>query len=281
MFSVSSSDAASCAAGCVATSGCTGFEVGSDSGPTYGDAPYCALWLNGACTVPDENFAGAFSIATGAYIEVDTYTLTLPLDAFTEYEHMGCLWAQFRQGEDWDFADKTSADAESCAKTCLDRADASLGGCTGFEVGTAATSASSVYGDLSSGYCALWFNSSCTPDEFLSQATSSASTYILLGADPDDGCGSSLMFYAFMLLLSMLLCIGACCCCRAAMVRRRLMMQQRLALVAAARAAPGAEPSAAAVVVTSHSTTVGAPRAVVYAVRIEDSANDQQEPVKQ
>lgn len=264
-FSTESSDSTACAAGCVATEGCTGFEVGSDSGSSYGSGPYCALWLNGACSVPDESFYGLFSAMTGAYIEVDTYTLADPIDAFQAFEHRSCAWANFEEDKDWGFVSKDSADEEACAKLCLESTD----GCTGFEVGAVDTITE--YGDLTQGYCALWYNNSCTPSQMLSQHTE-ASTYLLITAD--DCGGSSHVYYFMFMIAGLMICLMACCCCRRAAMRRRMALRRARAAVAT-RAAPGTAPVAS---VSVEGQSSSSSRAVVYAVQISDV---QQEPAKE
>ena len=242
MYDTESSDPVACAAACLVHEGCTGFEVGSDSGSSYGHSEYCAFWLNDACSTPDHYYNDAFSFSTGELIEVDTYTLAEPLDAFVEYENNACAWSYYVEGEDWEFASKDSDDAAACAKLCLESED----GCTGFEVGS---STSTSFGDLTKGYCAFWFNNTCQPNDML-HYTVEASTYILIGSS---GCGygSSHIFYAMVIAFAVMMCLAVCCCCRRAMMRRRLARQR-----AAARAV-------AAVAGTNS-------RAVVYAVRVED-----------
>ena len=214
MYSASN-DATDCAAACVAKDGCTGFEVGADSGSEFGSGPYCAFWLNDACSVPDAAFWGGFS----GYVQVDTYTLVAPIDAFNDYEHRACLWSDFEEGSDWEFVSKTSEDPAECAQLCLDSADK---GCTGFEVGS---SSSMQFGDISQGYCALWYNHSCSVDDMLTQYTT-ASTYLLIDGSDDCGWGSYSSYYFIMMGTALMLCVLSCCCCRRAMIRRRIAMQR-------------------------------------------------------
>mmetsp|Transcript_39241 Transcript_39241/g.57721 ORF Transcript_39241/g.57721 Transcript_39241/m.57721 type:complete len:437 (+) Transcript_39241:113-1423(+) len=249
MYDAESNDPVSCAAGCVATEGCTGFEVGANGGGVYAEGPYCALWLNGACSVPTANFDGVFDTSTGEYVDVDTYTLTKPIDAFKEFENKACGWAYYTEGDDWAFMSKDTNDADACAKLCLDSTES----CTGFEVGS---SEASGYGDLTQGYCALWYDDNCAPCDMI--VTSEASTYLVL-----DGANSHYshthFYYMALIGIFIMACLAACCCCRRAVIRRRLAMQRRIA----ARIAAGATRTPA--------------RAVVYAVRVED---EQEEPAK-
>jgi hypothetical protein len=266
MFSTGegTNDVLTCAAGCIAADGCTGFEVGSDSGESYNYVAYCSFWLNNACSVPTSSFEGAFSLSTGEYVTVDTYTLTAPIDAFDEYEASGCVWNNDNKGIDWDYTDLETKDAASCAKLCLERDD-----CTGFEVGDIALDETL----LGQGYCALWFNNTCTTDELVS-AKRTTSTYLKIYTGTYD-CRESFMFY-MIIIVTFLGCLGVCCCCRRAMLRRRLQMQMqmRLATAAARRASLG---TVATVPVTVEGQS-NSSRAIVYAVCVEDQ---QEEPAKQ
>jgi hypothetical protein len=200
--------------------------------------------------------------------ESNRYTLVQPVDAFKPFENRACAWSFYEEGADWAFADKTSESPDVCAKLCLD----SIQGCTGFEVG--ASSASSEYGDLSSGYCALWFNNSCTPDEFLGQRTD-ASTYELINSSGCDSSGSH-MYYFMLMAAGLMMCVLGVCCCRRAAIRRRLALQQQQACAAAgavAVRAPAGSSPIATVALEGHLGT----RAIVYAVQVRDV---QEEPEK-
>jgi len=261
LHSTTSSSPESCAAACIAADDCTGFEVGSDSGSNYGNSPYCAFWFNDACSTPTNAYYGAVSVTTGEAIQVDTYTLTEPLDAFKEYEHRACAWSMYVEGEDWEFASKDSSDADACATLCLEAAGQ---GCTGFEVGS---SSSLEYGDISQGYCAFWYNNTCGAHDMFT-SSSDASTYVLVGSTGCGGYSQSHIFYVALLVAGLVTCIGVCCCCRRAMIRRRLAMRRAMARAqTAVRAAPGTAAVAAV-------TVAGGSRAVVYAVQV---AEDQQE----
>lgn len=256
-----SNDAEACAEACIAHDGCTGFEIGSDSGPNFGNGPYCAFWLDGACSTPTESFYGAVSFSTGEEISVDTYTLTTPIDAFVEYSNAGCAWSGYVEGEEWAFANRDSDDASACATLCLEAAG---DGCTGFEVGVAGNS--DTYGDLTNGYCAFWYNSTCDPSDMMT--SHEASTYLLVGSK---GCSYSYtqhLMYVTVAVFSLMACLGVCCCCRRAMIRRRLALQRARA-VRARRAATGAAVAATVTTIPS--------RAVVYAIRAEET---QEEPHK-
>merc|ERR1712146_9130 len=112
-----------------------------------------------------------------------------------------------------------------------------------------------MYGDISQGYCALWYNHSCgMQDDLLSQYTT-ASTYVLIDSSYDCGWGSYSSYYFVLMGTALMLCLLSCCYCRRAVIRRRLAMQR-----AAAIATRNTARSAAAQPV----------RAVVYAVRVQD-----------
>lgn len=48
-FAKDNDNPADCAAACLATAGCTGFEVGPQTSHNFNDIMYCALWHNGNC----------------------------------------------------------------------------------------------------------------------------------------------------------------------------------------------------------------------------------------
>jgi hypothetical protein len=263
MYLQGTDDPSTCAAGCLASKGCTGFEASANAGGEYASGPYCALWFNGACAVPDESFSGFLS----GSVEVDTYTLVQPVDAFKPFENRACAWSFYEEGTDWAFADKTSQSPDACAKLCLD----STQGCTGFEVG--ASSTTTQYGDLSAGYCALWFNNSCSPDEFLDQRTDDATTYELINS-PGCDYSCSHMYYFMLMAAGLMVCVlGLCCCRRAAIRRRRLALQQAAVAGAVAVRAPAGTAPVDAGTLEGHRGT----RASVYAVQVRD---EQEEPEK-
>ena len=179
MVILGSKDASQCASVCTNTENCTGFEVGSDSGSSYGHQNYCSLWLNNACKVPDHSYLSTT-------IQVDTYTISDPLDTFEKYSNLACLSLTLLK-----YSDYTPTD---CAIKCLDYYD-----CNTFE--------------MNQNTCTLWTGEQCTVDNLIE--FSGRDTYFLI-----DDTYSSFYLYVFLLLISVFLfCIGVCCC-RSAMLNR-------------------------------------------------------------
>jgi len=195
---------------CMSTNNCTGFEVSTDM---VENESYCALWYNGACSVP-----------TYSYVEpeIDTYTLiNTPIEAFTEYNNMACSWFSFTEGIDWEIAHWSFLNASDCASICVDTSK-----CTGFELAEPGQWDS----PYENGYCALWYNGACSTSDGLRQSES-ASTYLLVG---NGGITTTTDYYFYYGVLSII--ILACCisCCGRCLYYRKLTKLHQARVKAAA-----------------------------------------------
>ena len=196
--STKSDDKEACARACVATEGCTGFEVGPHTSKSYDFISYCALWFNKNCydetkmlrLNPQGYVATTFVMIKSATVEVveeateekgDQKTMllqgntitetTLPASSvsnFKEFPQLACNFADYMEGSDWKYTDANSNDAESCATACMNTR-----GCTGFEIGV-----EPVRGQ----YCALWNSGACASKQCMTVIpadTQTVSTFVL------------------------------------------------------------------------------------------------------
>jgi len=240
MVILGSSNPTSCASSCYTTDGCTGFEVGSNSGSNYENQPYCALWLNNACKVPDKSYYDTS-------FTVDTYTIVEPLDIFFKYSNKACSSVPLLTLPDYNPTD--------CAKACFDS-----GMCDSFDM----------YNDV----CNIRINDGCTVDDLYS--SDGTDTYFPI----DFNSENTINYYQLVMMIVgvFIIIITLCCCCaRIRKNRFRDHFQHRcrsgsranaVISILAARdvTAPDPEPSKPTVSSPVYTATIAAPAVTGYPV---------------
>ena len=114
------------------------------------------------------------AVAASVLGVVSAQNMPPAVEGYSQYVQQACPWSLYAQGTDWDFAENVDSDkSDACAAACD-----STNGCTGFEVGPATSSS---YGKTG-GYCALWFNGSCSSTKsdmiVLTASQAVATTYV-------------------------------------------------------------------------------------------------------
>jgi hypothetical protein len=191
MAILGSSDPTSCASSCYTTNGCTGFEVGSNSGSNYENQPYCAHWLNDACKTPDKsNYDASFT--------VDTYTIVEPLDIFFKYSNKACPSTPVLALSNYNPTD--------CAKACLDSDT-----CIAFE--------------MHDNTCKLRTNDGCTVDDLYSSEGTNIYFPIDLNSENTFNYYQLVMMIVAVFIIIIVLC--CCACIRKNRIRDHLQHQCR------------------------------------------------------
>jgi hypothetical protein len=142
---------------------------------------------------------------------------------FDKFSNSACPWNLYNN-DDWEIVSRNSINEDNCADICINTEK-----CTGFEMAKANQYQNSEkYGILENGYCALWYNSYCSPIEMLVN-TEKASTYLMIGSYNDDyeSGSSSHFFYSMVLGLIMLICCISWCCCIRKYIRKYRLRQLR------------------------------------------------------